>query len=83
MFKIKRRVDPSKLRGMCIKHNYFTCGDNDEYGEMLFKFQYNDITETELEWLAHSIKFHSDTEDEVITIAFNILTESCYEYLEN
>ena len=82
MFEIKRTVEASKLRGMCIKHNYYTRGDNEAYGEMLLKFQYaENITETEIEWLAKDIKSHSDTEDEVISIAFNILTEACYEYL--
>ena len=82
MFKIKRSLDVAMLRGMCIKHDYYTRGSNADYGEMLFKFQNFDITETELEWLATNIKSHSNTYDEVITIAYNILTEACYEYLE-
>ena len=83
MFKIKRMIEVARLRGMCIKHNYYTRGDNEAYGEMLLKYQFNDdITETELEWLANDIKSHSDTEDEVITIAYNILTEACYSYLD-
>lgn len=81
MFEIKRSVEAARLRGMCIKHNYYTKGDNEDYGKMLLKFLDHHITEKEIEWLALDIKSHSDTDDEVITIAYNILTEACYEYL--
>lgn len=81
MFEIKRTVEAARLRGICIKHNYYTRGDNEAYGNMLLKFLDHPITEKEIEWLAKDIKSHSDTEDEVISIAYNILTEACYEYL--
>lgn len=81
MFEIKRIVEAARLRGMCIKHNYYTRGNNEDYGNMLLKFSGKPVAETEIEWLAKDIKSHSDTEDEVISIAFNILTEACYEYL--
>ncbi len=34
--KIKelRWIDLDNLRALCIKHDWFTCGDNDEYDEL-------------------------------------------------
>ena len=83
MFKIKRVVEAAKLRAMCIRYDYYTRGSNEAYGEMLLKYDFSDeIAEKELEWLAENIKSHSDTEDDVCIIAFKILTEACFEYLE-
>lgn len=81
MFKIMRSVGATKLRQMCIKHNYYTRGDNDEYRNMLMQYHGQDVAEAEIEWLARDIKSHSVTTDEVIDIAFNILTEACDPYL--
>lgn len=87
MFKIERTVSASKLRGMCIKHNYYTRGTNEDYSNMLLKYNGQPVAETEIEWLAKDIMSHSETTDaegfdvEVINIAYNILTEACHEYL--
>lgn len=82
MYRIVRRVEADKLRGLCIDRQYYTKGDCEAYGEMLFKFKGEDIYIEEIEWLARNIKDHSDTEDEVIDIAYYILTEACYEFIE-
>ena len=81
MLKIKRSVEASKLRRMCIEHNYYTRGDNEAYGNMLLKYEYKEVNEPELQWLAEDIKSHSNTEDEVVRIAYLILTEACYEFV--
>lgn len=82
MYKIIRRVEPMKLRELCIDRHYYTKGDCEAYGEMLFKYDGKDIDIKEIEWLANDIKSHSDTEEEVIDIAYYILTEACYQFID-
>ena len=83
MFKIRRVVEAARLRALCIKYDYYTLGCNEDYGEMLLKYDFADnVAEPELQWLAENIKSHSDTEDDVRIIAFKILTEACFEYLD-
>lgn len=82
--KIIRRVCTDDLVKMCINYNYYTKGDCVAYGNMLFKFKGTEsITIKEIEWLANDIKDHSDTEDDVVNIAYRILTEACYEFIDD
>ena len=82
MLVFVRYVEASKLRRMCIEHNYYSLGCNEDYGLMLLKYEGQPVTEAEIEWLAEDIKSHSDTEDTVVSIAYNILTEACYDFVD-
>ena len=51
-------LKPSIIRDCCIEHNFYTCGDNEEYEAM---FQ-QAIEENDLEKTAKDIVEHSEIE---------------------
>ena len=82
MLRFVKYVEASNLRRMCIEHNYYSLGCNEDYGLMLLKYHGQPVAEAEVEWLAKDIKSHSDTEDEVVNIAYHILKEACYDFVD-
>ena len=59
------------VRNMCIEHDYYTKGDNEQYGTML-RMCSKDMTEERLVKIAEDIKSHSDTNDDVRDIIYSL-----------
>lgn len=81
--RIVTKVSPTKLREMCIKHNYYTYGDNEAYVDMLFRYDdmFHEVTGKEIEDLARDIERHSITMDTTYDIACYIYEEACYSFV--
>lgn len=77
-----RYISNMKVRQICIKYDWFTCGDNDEYND-LFEFIGNltrkgqHVSVEKLMGIAKMIKEHSDTEESISEIMFVLNAEAC------
>lgn len=81
-YKEIRKISADKIRGLCIKHNWFTCGTNEEYGVLLdYGFSDKEITTDELVEMAELILEHSDTDYEITSVMYE-LNKICYTYFE-
>lgn len=73
---LKRTLRPEDVRMVCIDHNYYTCGDNEEYGNMFSMLDmkigaaHSNINGYRLQMIAEDIKAHSDTEETVEDIVW-------------
>lgn len=68
-----RTMSMNDLRALCIEKNWYTCGDVDEYSNLLTTAQnYGNITCDDLVELATDIKSHSETEYEITSIMFEL-----------
>ena len=54
------------VRELCIKHKYYTCGDNKDYGKMLRYVGNNEPTIKSIYIIAKDIYLHSTIKDEII-----------------
>lgn len=93
MRKAQRNIDASKVREMCIRHQYYTCGDNAAYTKMLQNVGLTDADNMEqMQEIADDIYFHSDTdrimseygcdEAEVMdSILYNLYNECCTTFI--
>lgn len=77
-----RRISGENVRLMCIKHNLYTCGDNEQYGRMLSYCEYyriNDLEATlsDLHFIAEDIWEHSSTVLSVGQIVELLINECC------
>lgn len=81
-YKEIRKIDAAKIRGLCIKHDWFTNGTNEEYGVLLqYGFSGKEITTDELVEMAELILEHSDTDYEITSVMYE-LNQICYTYFE-
>lgn len=73
------RTDSSMIRNLCIKENYYTCGTNSEYSNLLtYVDEHRDLDESSLDWIAKDILDHSNWFDETVeNIKFKILNTAC------
>lgn len=80
--KIKetRKMYQSDLINLCLKHHWYTLGDNEDYRNLL-KLTDEEITTQILLEMANDIKSHSNTELEVENIMFS-LSELCFSIFE-
>lgn len=74
------------LRSVCIRNDYYTRGTNAEYEALFGKLRdgccnLRNITTELLAEIATDIKAHSDTEDEITDIMYNLarVCISCFE----
>lgn len=79
-----RKIDAYKVRNLCIERNWFTCGTNEEYGDLL-NYGFNEvlITSDELVEMATLILEHSEKEyliDFEFTDIMGALINCCYSY---
>lgn len=92
MLKETRKIDHLKVRSLCVKNNYYTCGTNEEYGKM-FSHCKGKMTIRKIENIAKDIFNHSDVEtfknrygcsdEELIeNIAFELINDCCYTTVE-
>ena len=59
--KIARDITSDKVREMCIRHDYYTCGDCDEYSIMLANVNFVDPDDVDsMATIAKDIFDHSD-----------------------
>lgn len=63
---------PARVRNCCIAHDFYTCGDNEDYTKMLDTVRELEPTTENLYTIAKDIFDHSDTEGdwEELTISF-------------
>lgn len=80
--KIKetRKMNSYDLRELCIKRDWYTSGDNEEYSNLLDMTAHR-MTTKKLQQIAEDIKFHSDTPYEITDIMFE-LSQICCSYFE-
>lgn len=77
-----RTLSASKLRALCIEHNWYTCGDNKEY-DALFNRLYDEdgvpvhLTTQKLAEIAADIEAHSEIRDYTITSIMFELNRAC------
>lgn len=79
-----RKIDPQKIRALCIRNEWFTNGTVEEYGDLL-AYGFNDIniTSDELVEMATLILEHSDPENISEYTVTNIMYElalCCFSY---
>ena len=74
-YKEIRQISASSLRALCIRQNWYTAGDNDEYSHLLYDLAGNkenlstaDIIEIAADIMEHS-KLSSDT---IESVAFEV-----------
>lgn len=80
-YKETRKIEMNKIRNLCIEKGWFTCGDNDQYAELLSYGKCENITSDELVEMATLIKEYSNTEYEITSIMFE-LARICYSFFE-
>lgn len=77
-----RFISGTEVRQACIKHDWFTCGDNDAYND-LFEFIGNltrkgqHVSVEKLKRIAEIIKENSETECCIAEIMFVLNAECC------
>lgn len=75
-----RKIESDKVRNMCIKNNYYTCGDCTAYDRMFHRiriFNERDYSDFNVSIIAKDILEHSDAE--TICEKYGISTTELYE----
>ena len=67
-----RILHASDLRTLCIRENWYTLGDNDEYSDMMCKTFCPNLTTEVIADIAQDIKGHSDTDMEIPEIMYAV-----------
>lgn len=75
-YKETRRITARALRQLCIDNDWYTAGDNDEYGHLLYDLA-NDkenLTTADIIAIATDIMEHSDMEEDctIESVAFEV-----------
>lgn len=92
MIRVRRWLDSGKVREMCIRYRYYTCGDCNAYSNMLANARDID-PDTDIEGykqIAIDIHDHSTmrddnewpTKDKIEGIIYGLLTECTDMYVE-
>lgn len=89
-FREVRTVSASDIRKLCIRNNWYTRGDNDQYEhlqndlcEQKDNLTTEDIVEIAEDIIAHSEIEHYCSNDELIaSVAFEIITRAASVYFE-
>lgn len=76
-----RTITSDALRNLCIEKNWYTCGNNEEYGKLLESANKSNISADDIWVMATDIKKHSDTEHEIDSICFEI-ARKCISHFE-
>lgn len=69
-----RRIYSEKLRNLCIKNRWYTRGDCKAYGHLLYNLaeEKENITTDDIVEIAQDILEHSDTDQELTSICFEV-----------
>lgn len=94
MFKQETKIFSDKVRSLCIKDNYYTMGNNEQYENLLFNLcdESKSITLKQIEKIADDILQHSDWEKKAksygcdydflkICLMENLINECCYTFV--
>ena len=77
-----KKIHAEKIRSLCIRHDWFNCGTNDEYAALLqYGFSGQEITTDELVEMAEMILEYSDTDYNITSIMYE-LNKICDTYFE-
>lgn len=71
-----RILHASDLRTLCIRENWYTLGDNDEYDALMCKTFCPNLTTEVIADIAQDIKDHSDTDMEIPEIMYAVASIS-------
>lgn len=75
-YKEVRKISVSALRQLCVDKDWYTAGDNDEYGHLLFDLAADkeNLTTADIIEIAADIMEHSELDDDctVESIAFEV-----------
>lgn len=82
-----RTLDSTKLRSLCIEHDWYTCGTNEEYAKLFARLHDEDgcpenMTTDKLAEIAADIMEHSDITDYTITTVMYELNKACTTYFD-
>ena len=89
--KVERWIESSKVRAMCIKYRYYTCGDCEAYDAMLEKAHLLDTEDLEgVKQIAIDIYNHSTLKydkdyapnDHIAGLVYGLLTECTDMFVE-
>ena len=87
MIREMRYLSSMEVRNLCIKHDWYTCGDNEQYDYLLnILCDKRNITTQDMVIIATDIKTHSETElsiAEIATALARIATTIFYEDYED
>ena len=86
-FKETRSMSATKLRSVCIEHNWYTCGTNAEYGRLFDKLTDEcgfpvHLTTEKLVEIAEDIWDHSEITEYTIESVLFELAKNCYVYFD-
>lgn len=81
-----RHLFPDKLRALCVKNDWYTLGDNEEYSALMYSLSDEegfpvDATTEKLVEIAADILEHSDTDYTMDAVLFE-LARICISYFE-
>lgn len=77
-----RKLYSGDLRQLCIKHNWYTRGKNEEYAPLLNAVDdLNNVTTDEIVNIAENILRHSITDYPLSSVCFEI-AEICHSFFE-
>ena len=75
-YKEIRKISASSLRALCVRQDWYTAGDNDEYGHLLFNLagDKENLSTADIIEIAADIMAHSDLDDDctIEEIAFEV-----------
>lgn len=86
-FNETRTLSASKLRSLCIKNEWYTCGDNEEYSRLFDRLTDccgcpEHMTTEKLVEVAEDIWDHSDITDYTIETVLFELARACSTYFD-
>ena len=75
-YKESRVIRASSLRALCVRQNWYTAGDNDEYGHLLLDLagSKENLSTADIMEIAADIMEHSDLDDDctIESVAFEV-----------
>lgn len=72
-YKESRVINATAIRSLCVKNNWFTLGDNEDYDTLLsYGFSGKEITTDEIVEMAEIIKEYSETDMEITSIMYEL-----------
>ena len=79
--KETRTINSVKVRGVCIRCDWYTAGDCEAYDNMFsFIRKLHNVSTDDIKTIATDIKEHSDTECDIADIMFVLANECCTSY---
>ena len=82
VFKMVEKFNADYIRELCIKYELYTVGTNEDYTNMLQKYDGQDLTAEKLEFLADDIFHNSTTGHDIRDIMGLVLREGILRYID-